>query len=112
VYGIDPSTDLGFLIGARLLRVVDSPHQTQMFLSGDIEISTEGGVSVENQALAAGQRQRWLEPLVGQEVERVAIQGRGHLCLHFTLGIEVVIRDDSDDFECYTVSSPNGTIVV
>ena len=113
MYGLSATTNLEFIAGAQIIELFEGDYVTIMRLSGGVEVTADCAVSVDGRrfddARSAGPI---IRTLLRQTVQRAFVRNHGDLVLSMGANKEIVFHDSNHDFESYTVSSPQGTIVV
>jgi len=118
MYGLPKDADLRFLQGAELLQLCVGCHEIIANFFGDISITIQSPfiLRVANEKrispsdLPAGAAP--LLSLVGTKIEKVAYDTSGRLELFFSNSKILILLDDSNDHESYTISHGDDLIVV
>jgi hypothetical protein len=111
-------TDLGFLVGATLTQVAIGENETILHLHPDstILIQSEVLIKIPGEAVSALETAvevgSALLPLLGKTVTDAVGTPRGSLTLTWTDGRSVEVLNDSDQYECYSVTHGTDFFVV
>ena len=119
MYGLNKDTDLSFLKGQEVIQIAIGVFQVQFHFDRDAIISVEG----EFQYLSENNSSHWRQGtpeaaapalrLLGSSIQNVDGKEDGTLDLTFSNGDHLVVRDNSKEYESYTISGgPSGSIVV
>lgn len=118
MYGLPPGIDLSFLNGLQLEGlmvgfndlILHFDNETEIRISTTVTAVDPGAAPVDYaEARPAG---KWAIDLIGDTVEGVQGEAIGTLTLRFASGRLMSIYDEDPHYECYTITSPNGLIVV
>jgi hypothetical protein len=117
MYSLDHA-QLTFLLNAEVIQICMGQHQIQLHCTNDIQISwensfehvTETGVHIFPRHSLINDTQ--LERLVSHKIVKVEKLPGDSLKLVFEHGDELLLRGDDSEYECYTLSSKEGVIVV
>ena len=119
MYGLNKDTDLTFLKGQEVTQVAIGTFQVQFCFDKDAIISVEGEFQYFSENSSSHWRQGTPEAaaptlrLLGSSVQNVDGKEDGTLDLTFSNGDRLVVKDNSEQYESYTISGgPRGTIVV
>lgn len=119
MYGLHKDTDLSFLKGQELIQVAIGVFQVQFHFDRDAIISVEGEFQYSSESNSSHWHQGTPEAaapvlrLLGSSVQKVGGREDGTLELTFSNGDRLVVKDNSEQYESYTISGgPLGTIVV
>jgi len=119
VYGLSKDTDLSFLSGQEVTQVAIGVFQVQFHFDKDAIISVEG----EFQYFSENSSSHWHQGtpeaaapalrLLGSSIQKVDGKEDGTLDLTFSNGDRLVVKDNSEQYESYTIAGgPRGTIVM
>jgi Family of unknown function (DUF6188) len=111
-------TDLGFLVGATLTQVAIGENETILHLHPDstILIQSEVIIKIPGEEVSALETAvevgSVLLPLLGKTVTEAVGTPRGSLALTWSDGRTVEVLNDSDQYECYSVTHGTDFFVV
>ena len=117
MYGLPKDVDLGFLQNKELIQVCIGQYDAILnFVDASISIEStivfQAGngepIAYSSYIEAAGK----LAGLLGQTIVKVAVEPPGTLILTFSAGAVLSIRDDSTQYESYSIVDASGTIIV
>ena len=120
MYGLSSQTELGFLIGQRVIQVCFGSNDLILKLDGSqsVTITVTSSIRCSSPTNAGLQSETFknyavfLLALIETIVEAVNIHESGTLELRFAGGSSLFIYDDSDQFESYTIEHEGRLIVV
>jgi len=118
MYGLPEDFDSGTFVGFELETLTFSSNTIHLAFAGQHSITVLGhlryqlepGADFRDDILpvtASG-----LPALLGRSVERAEVRRPGDLLLHFEGGGTLVVQDDDEHYESYSVETPTGEIFV
>jgi uncharacterized protein DUF6188 len=119
MYGLDPKTDLSFLLGREVQQVAIGIHQVQIRFDQKVCIAIESrfqysdrlGQTFECHADHPVDATRLVE-LLGTALTDFRPEPSGTLALKFGTAGTLILFDDSKEYESYQISTPDRYIVV
>jgi hypothetical protein len=119
MHGLDKDTNLAFLLNAEVHQVCIGAHDAIIRCDG-VSFSIEGQFTLCRKDGDANAVKRGEYPLtagcishlIGASVRGYEVREGGTLVLRFSNGDELLLFDDSLEYESYHISSQHGTIVV
>lgn len=114
MYGLDPDTDLSFIVGRELIQVAVGQYQVILRFTSEVSITIESDIQMDGGEAIADSRTAGaaLLELIGAEVEGAAGVADGTLTITWRNARRLTIFDSWSEYESYTVSAPGVTIVV
>ena len=111
-------TDLGFLVGTTLIQVAIGENETNLHFHPDVTILIQSEVLITapgeavNSLDASVQVGSALLPLPGKTITEALGTPRGSLVIKWSDGTTVEILNDSDQYECYSITHGTDFFVV
>jgi len=113
VNGLGRETNLTFLVEKELLQVRVGKYHTELCFDGDVAITFEGRISLDQKTqlsgIAAGAA---LLELIESKIRQIEIPGQGDLVLTFDSGRRLSLHDSNQEFESYQIRGPGTQVIV
>jgi hypothetical protein len=118
MYKINPNESFGFLINCEVSQICYGPYDTLLNLSNNVSISIESKLRLHH-----GESVLEIEPgqfkhagdlnrLIGCTISEANVIGDKELRIRFSSGYELALLDTKEHYESFSISSPEGEIVV
>ena len=118
MYGLRSGTDLSFLKGRTLLQACFGPHDLILNFDPNVSISIWSSLAVGQRGANLRRASAFMElskeilGLLNKTVIEVSWTPEGTVSLTFEGDELLELYDDSTSYECYSISSPAGLLVV
>lgn len=118
MYGLNKEVDLSFFLGNELIQVCIGLHQLILNFSGDISISIECEFFHLSKGRALNKSSELLDSArsllstLGCCVTDINNLGNGNLEIKLSNGDIIQINDSNEDYESYSIITPNENIIV
>ncbi len=118
MHGLPEDFDAGTFVGLELESVMFSPNTIHLAFAGHHSITVLGRLRYQLERVAHLRddilpvADSGLPALLGRSVERAEVRRPGDLLLHFEGGGMLVVQDDDEHYESYSVKTPTGETFV
>lgn len=119
MYGLDESIDLGFLFNRKVEQICVGLYDVQVNINGGISIAIYGNYEhvLSNNVLTSKddmlpEAASSLLKLLGQKIVGEKRDGSKVLKLEFSNDSTLIIYDDDERYESYTIDGPDVSIIV
>jgi hypothetical protein len=113
MYGLPADVDVRFLCERELVQVAIGVYEVQLHFDSNVSIAIQCHCQVGAQVYEPGKVAGFpLIGLLGRVVVNVMPLEQRHLRLDFDDGSSLVILENDEPYESYTVTGPGGAIVV
>jgi len=118
MFGVQKDVNLDFLVEKKLLSVSFLKHSFSLFFEDEIKIQVEAAVSFKPANVKLSQHHRIetianrLVELIDKNITSYSVLDDKRILLNFSNADELVLIDDSEEYESFTITHRDRFIVV